>query len=1320
MQPQINPDTNNSNAFFRRDHIKIFQNRLMPFLDNASIKNLIGCSKITREYFFPERVIRVIKTIGIEIKCDKKNNRAIESILFSCAVLGNIRIITNLSAEKVNFNIYDNSNLNLLQIAAGYGHLDIVKFLCEEHPYLLTEKNLNGWTPLSLAAAKGYEKIVAYLVDKYPAALQISDNAGDTPLHLAILNKHLNVISLLIEKYTTENLIQENANNNIFNYLISEDNYDLCELLYIKCPELLQKQDMHGFTPLHTAVQTGKFKIVTLFSDKNPILLKIKDCRRRNVLHIATLRDNKEMVAYLYDRLPGALQEQDENGDTPFDLAVRHKRLKVLSFFYLNSQIPLDYLSPEIVDLLQSHSAELRIQIASTLKEIQVLEWNKSIKFKNTEFIKHILKKFVEVDDSGHFLLIASSFEDKVLFFNQLFRFFSEIRKETEELLIKVLKKIVLMKIDGKLIPRSEIETHHMMLLAGCSGFNEVVRYLFKERRIDPYKIVMIGQNVVQLLINKNSEKFPEREVVELMDILDVKLADANDIFGEKYDPRLCNDNKYRSFRRYIFVKAAKHLNKIFQKKQLHDHWISKQCIFNNTLYCLDFKDVEIAKLFLMKQYLESKKIESKICQENDSSILRISDLSSCQNIMALEQEQFSKDHSSLSELWSILTKFPSLFCSLHWQYIGENLCIDLPGDIVPVQLMIAHIASQKKCKMPFDIRESRLTCTPALIDDFIQSETYFISQDFERWDKLVRIIIKDKIVGGDALDKKIQLLEEKRIEKEKAEREEREKAGKRVVLKAKKQPPSISNKSMPVKKKAAEAPKKPTKQKKNQTAPIPAKSETIYLSMPSRDTREAPVVAVSSIDYGQASEQAYYPKKIGDARTQQTNTPLELLLSENLAKTQEVHECFKRLFELSRPGIDCDPLIVNGAALFNKMRVDLACDTLSVDSPIRNLCSYGLDKHPRDSWSHDYFPDPEASVFPLKTDGAIFETLSQMEKGQFSDVKIFDAAKKEIIALFSDCESYRISWNDVFIGAYPNPVPALTEKIAKYLSALTSLKGLLDKYPVGDMRRSYALDAITFFISRIGELTKHIELGSKPFQSLRNEIIHQLENVDHDRETLHAKCLSLLDRLTTFKIPQVVLEAKWEPSINKSFCYNAKLIAKLLRWRTAELNSPNKKIIVLDPVKLSDLQKVVVTNKDGSITFIPLMLGNQKYACLVLNFENQKAKVVDYISINGATDVISEEIQAFTKPFGTVRKAAMEEKKETTPEDHGPLLVERLHRKAQEITQGKQDKIESTFQMRKRHLHLAFAAGNVQLYLKQFLLRGIQKPQDKQGHCIK
>ena len=284
-------------------------------------------------------------------------------------------------------------------------------------------------------------------------------------------------------------------------------------------------------------------------------------------------------------------------------------------------------------------------------------------------------QSFVEVDDQRTF------FFNRIFFLRiwcyyliQCLPCFSESRKETDELLVKVLKKMVIFKANGQSISRSEVETHHMMLLAGSSGFNEVVRYLFKERKIDPYEKVLKGQNVVQLLINKNSEKFPEREIVELMDILDVKLGHANDIFGEKYDPRLCNDNKYRSFRRYIFVKAAKHLNKIFQKKQLHDHWISKQCIFNNTLYCLDFKDVEIAKLFLMKQYLESKNIESKICQENDSSILRISDLSSCQNIMALEQEQFSKDYSSLSELWSILTKFPSLFCSLHWQYIGENM----------------------------------------------------------------------------------------------------------------------------------------------------------------------------------------------------------------------------------------------------------------------------------------------------------------------------------------------------------------------------------------------------------------------------------------------------------------------------------------------------------------------------------------------------------------------------------------------------------------------------------------------------------------------
>ncbi len=1319
MNLHVNPDVNVSNELFGSKYMEIFQNRLMPFLDDKSILILTCCSKVIYQYTFVEKYFRQNQKLESESKFIAFSNY--QSILNECAKTGNISIIKKINDKKVGFNICDNNQINILHTAVDAEHFEVVKFLSNEHPYLLKQQTIEGWTPLSYAAAKGCVEMTAYLSDKCPEALRMKTQSGDTPLHLAVLHNQLDVISVLNKKYTVEQLMNDDPNHQILKLAIHGDNYDMCSLLCTKYPAILRRQGDFGRTPIHLAIELKKQEIAILFCELCPEALQIKNNYGRIPLHIAVYLGDLMLVVYLHDSSPEQLRVKDINGETPFDIAVKQKHFPIFSYFVMyGNGIPLNLVNVMLA-INRSQLKELYREVSESVKEVRSLKWDNIIKFKEKQTVKNIIAAILEADfDKSKIFLSSLYSKNKLLFFNQLFLFFSEIRKETDELLVKVLKKIVLMKIDGKLIPRSELETHHMMLLAGSSGFNEVVRYLFKERKIDPYEKVLKGQNVVQLLINKNSEKFSEQEVVELMDILDVKLGHANDIFGEKYDPRLCNDNKYRFFRRYIFVKAAKHLNKIFQKKQLHDHWISKQCIFNNTLYCLDFKDVEIAKLFLMKQYLESKKIESKICQENDSSILRISDLSSCQNIMALEQEQFSKDYSSLSELWSILTKFPSLFCSIHWQYIGENLCIDLPGDIVPVQLMIAHIASQKKCKMPFDIRESSLTCTPALIDDFMQSETYFISQDFERWEKLVKIIIKDKIVDADALDKKLQLLEGERIEKDKAEREEREKADKRVVLKAKKQPPSISNKSMPVKKKAAEAPKKPTKQKKNQTAPIPAKPETIYLSMPSRDTREAPVVAVSSIDYGLKAEQINAPKKIGDARSNQINAPLELLLSENLAKTQEVHECFKRLFELSRPGIDCDPLIVNGAALFNKMRVDLACDTLSVDSPIRNLCSYGLDKHPRDSWSHDYFPDPEASVFPLKTDGAIFETLSQMGKGLFSDVKIFDAAKKEIIALFSDCESYRISWNDVFIGAYPNPVPALTAKIAKYLSALTSLKGLLDKYPVGDMRRSYALDAITFFISRIGELTKHIELGSKPFQSLRNEIIHQLENVDHDRETLHAKCLSLLDRLTTFKIPQVVLEAKWEPSINKSFCYNAKLIAKLLRWRTAELNSPNKKIIVLDPVKLSDLQKVVVTNKDGSITFIPLMLGNQKYACLVLNFENQKAKVLDYVTINGATDVISEEIQAFTKPFGTVRKAAMEEKKETTPEDHGPLLVERLHRKAQEITQGKQDKIESTFQMRKRHLNLAFAVGNVQLYLKQFLLRGVQKPQDKQGHCIK
>jgi hypothetical protein len=118
--------------------------------------------------------------------------------------------------------------------------------------------------------------------------------------------------------------------------------------------------------------------------------------------------------------------------------------------------------------------------------------------------------------------------------------------------------------------------------------------------------------------------------------------------------------------------------------------------------------------------------------------------------------------------------------------------------------------------------------------------------------------------------------------------------------------------------------------------------------------------------------------------------------------------------------------------------------------------------------------------------------------------------------------------------------------------------------------------------------------------------------------------------------------------------------------------------------------------------------MANRKLAVLVIKLD-QKVKTIHYFAVDSEYDKIPEEALKHAHPY-EIKKIMQSEKKDLSQSDHGPLLIERIFQWAKNLTTQKQDKIGSLSEIRKRHLQLAFAKGYPEMYLKQYLLKGIGK----------
>jgi ankyrin repeat protein len=85
-------------------------------------------------------------------------------------------------------------------LAVNAGKTNLVKFLIEQWPEALREKNYALQTPLHQAISSSWKlEVVRLVVDGWDEAVREKDRAGNTPLHLAAMFAATEVVRILVK-----------------------------------------------------------------------------------------------------------------------------------------------------------------------------------------------------------------------------------------------------------------------------------------------------------------------------------------------------------------------------------------------------------------------------------------------------------------------------------------------------------------------------------------------------------------------------------------------------------------------------------------------------------------------------------------------------------------------------------------------------------------------------------------------------------------------------------------------------------------------------------------------------------------------------------------------------------------------------------------------------------------------------------------------------------------------------------------------------------------------------------------------------------------
>ena len=151
-----------------------------------------------------------------------------------------------------------------VHLAAAYGHLKIVAFLCDFNRDMVELKNNFGDTALNRAAIHGRIKVVEYLVDHKRANIENRGELGRTPLLGASVWGRAKTVEFLLKRGANF-FAKDSETESMAPHLAAYFGHANCIQIFLDhYPDVFSFRNKNGYTPLARARQQKKLNVVNL------------------------------------------------------------------------------------------------------------------------------------------------------------------------------------------------------------------------------------------------------------------------------------------------------------------------------------------------------------------------------------------------------------------------------------------------------------------------------------------------------------------------------------------------------------------------------------------------------------------------------------------------------------------------------------------------------------------------------------------------------------------------------------------------------------------------------------------------------------------------------------------------------------------------------------------------------------------------------------------------------------------------------------------------------------------------------------------------
>lgn len=242
-----------------------------------------------------------------------------ETSLYVAAGYGHVDIVKEL-LKYIDFEAASaktQSGYDALHIAAKHGHLDIVLELLRFCPTLSTTNDLSNSTPLYSAAIQGHLDVVNVLLEVDRKLIKIARSNGKTALHSAARIGHLEVIKVLLDSDPEINARKDNKGQTALHMAVKGKSVDVVEELLRNNPSVINLQDNKGNTALHITTRKWRAQIVKELLSCPDINVNVVNKLKETALDIAEKLPCAEYASEIKDALRDAGAESAKNINQP-------------------------------------------------------------------------------------------------------------------------------------------------------------------------------------------------------------------------------------------------------------------------------------------------------------------------------------------------------------------------------------------------------------------------------------------------------------------------------------------------------------------------------------------------------------------------------------------------------------------------------------------------------------------------------------------------------------------------------------------------------------------------------------------------------------------------------------------------------------------------------------------------------------------------------------------------------------------------------------------------------------------------------------------